>query len=38
MKKLLKINEIAYPAEMPIVFKLKKISIPNFDSTNWKAE
>ena len=27
-----------YLAEKPIVFKLSKISIPNFDSTNWKAE
>ena len=27
-----------YLAEMLIVFKLMKLSIPNFDSTNWKAE
>jgi len=27
-----------YLAEKPIVFKLSKISIPKFDSTNWKAE
>ena len=27
-----------YFAEKPIVFKLSKISISKFDSTNWKVE
>ena len=28
----------SYVAEKPVVFKLSKILVPNFDSTNWKAE
>ena len=28
----------SYVAEMPIVSKLSKISIPNFVSTNWRLE
>ena len=27
-----------YVAEERIVFKLSKISIPNFDNTNWKLD
>ena len=28
----------SYIAEKPIVFQLSKRLVPNFDSTNWKAE